>query len=777
MDKHSLEVLDFPRIREMLADMCSTPLGRERALTLEPGLAESRVVEELDRVEALLALADEPPLFEVRDLRPLLVHLRAQGTLSGPELLQVRQACTGIRHCRDFFLRRQEQVARVTPIIADLVALPEVEREVERAIDEAGGVKDSATPELETIRTRLRLLRNRLVERLERLAAEQADWFGGGVTVRGDRFVLPLLLEHRGDVPGVVHGSSGSGQTLFVEPLETVADGNELAELRDAETEEVGRILRRLSLLVAEHEPKLTRAMTAVAEMDSLVARCRFARRYECTRPTVSDDGRVELFRARHPLLLRRKTAVVPLTFIFPEGDSVVLISGPNAGGKTVVLKTVGLLSLMLSSGMYLPADAGTRLPVFAKVFADIGDEQSLDSDLSSFTAHLGRLTEILSRADRTSLVLVDEIGASTAPEEGAALAVAVLEELRDRGVKALVTTHFGTLKMFARDEPGMANAAMEWGTIPGQSRRGPTFRLVVGLPGESSAFEIAEEAGLPPTVVNRARQRMGREWLDWNARLRALDEELEQARGLRQEAERMRNQAEVARQEHERALEELRRHQVNELEKLRRERERFLLDKRREIENLVRQIKERKADHESVVQAKSVVEHELACLPAEPVVETVPTPNLSEFRAGDIVESRTFRRQGSVVEVTGSSVTVAFGQIKMTLDARDLRLVPTAGAVPTPEAVICEPYRFDPNLNVRGMTTDEAEQALSRFLDEAAASGASELCVLHGKGTGALRRSLWARLRHDPRVAGMKLAEAAQGGSGVTLVTLKAER
>ncbi|MEI7903772.1 MAG: hypothetical protein WCK89_26330, partial [bacterium] len=350
---------------------------------------------------------------------------------------------------------------------------PGLEREIDDAIDEAGAVRDSATPELAGIRRRLRNMRNALVKRLERMAADNPAWFGGAATVKGGRFVLPLLLEHRTGVPGVIHGSSGSGSTLFVEPLATVSDGNELQELQDAEAEEVARILRALSRLVAEHVPELSMAMDAAGMLDLLVAKRRFAVRFDCRRPEPAEGGILELAKARHPLLLHRKVSVVPLDIRFPDTALVVLISGPNAGGKTVVLKTLGLLALMFNAGMYVPAASGTRLPVFKQVFADIGDEQSLDSDLSSFTAHVGRLKEILDRADAESLVLIDEIGSSTAPEEGAALAVAVLEALRDRGVKSVVTTHFGALKMFAQDEPGMANAAMEWGMGEGEKGKG----------------------------------------------------------------------------------------------------------------------------------------------------------------------------------------------------------------------------------------------------------------------------------------------------------------
>jgi DNA mismatch repair protein MutS2 len=770
LDKHSLEVLDFPRIREMLAEMCQTAMGREQALNLEPRGERKHVAAELDRLEAVASLPEEPPLFEVKDVRPLLGQLQADGVVTGPELLVIRQACAGIRRCRDFFRPHRDRLASIRPMVDGLTAFPELERHIDHAIDDAGDVRDSASPELKEIRVKLRRRRNALVERMERMAADNPDWYGGAVTVRGGRFVLPLLLEHRSRLPGVVHGSSGSGQTLFVEPLEAVADGNEMQELRDAEAEEVARILRTLSRLVSEHASRLSSAMDSAGALDSLVARRRFAVRYDCSRPEVSDDGRVEILRGRHPLLVKRRASVVPLDFRFPDGAAIVLISGPNAGGKTVVLKTLGLFSLMTAAGMFLPAAKGTRVPAFRAVFADIGDEQSLDSDLSSFTAHLGRLKQILDCADKESLVLVDEIGSSTAPEEGAALAVAVLEALRERGVKAVATTHFGTLKMFAQDEPGMVNAAMEF-------RGGPTFRLLMGVPGESSALEIAESVGLPAGVIDRAKSRMGREWLDLSAKLRSLDDELDKARTARRTAESAQREAERLRQDYDTKTRELRDFAAREKERLRFEEERFLKEKRREIENLVRRIKESGADRKSVVEAKSVVEKELGEVAAGPEPEPLPEPEGQEreLSPGDAVRSRTFGRQGTVVEVSGEHVTVAFGQIKMELARRDLKLVEAgAAAGPTPEPVVEEPYRFEPRLNVRGMTRAEADEALSRFLDDAELAGSTELFILHGKGTGALRQALWARLRKDRRVEKVKLGEAAEGGGGVTLVTLK---
>ncbi len=763
-DGHSLAVLDYPRLREWLAGMCQTPMGRERMLGLEPMADAAAVEAEFDRVDELLALAEEPQFGALADLRPLLERLRAEGVLEGIELLSVQRALVAAQQCRDFYARQRERLSRVWPIAAGLAVLPELARAIESAIDESGAVRDSASPELARVRVEMRRRRNALVARLERLAGENPDWFNGGVTVKGDRYVLPLLLGRRGSLPGVVHASSGSGQTLFVEPLEMVADGNELQELRDAEAEEVGRILRELSQKVGAAEPALTRTMTAAAELDALNAKRRFCRRLDCTRPSLTRDGSIAIVEGRHPLLVQRQVAVVPLGFRLDPDTDVVLISGPNAGGKTVVLKTLGLFALMAASGLHLPAGPGTALPLFGRVFADIGDEQSLDEDLSSFTAHLGRLRDLLVAADKDSLVLVDEIGSSTSPEEGAALAIAVLEELRRRRVKTVVTTHFGMLKVFVQSEPGMINAAMEY-------RDGPTYRFRMGMPGESSAFATAAAAGLPHEVLDRARKRMGREWLDFESKLNALDAELESARRTRRAAEQEAARLGAARRAAAEALAAARAELADARERQRLEEERFLRERRRDIENLVRRIRESGADHESVVAAKAAVEQRLAEVVADAPAEPAPTVPPDELAAGDTVESMTFRRQGLLVELAGTRATVAFGNIRLELAAADLRKV--SAAPPPPDPV--EVDDFSPQLNVLGMTRDEAESALARFIDSAVLNGCRDLVVLHGKGAGVLRRAVWEKLRHDGRVEDVRFAEAAEGGEGVSRVRLKA--
>uniref|UniRef100_A0A7C4CCQ7 Endonuclease MutS2 n=1 Tax=candidate division WOR-3 bacterium TaxID=2052148 RepID=A0A7C4CCQ7_UNCW3 len=766
MDRHTLEVLDFPRIQEMLAGMCATELGRAQARDMLPLDNRVAVARELDLVQEAVGLPTEPMLCNIKDIRGVVGQAVAGAVLTATELVEIRKTCEGIRVARDFLKRCSAQARSLCALAQDLDIESQLEDDIMRAIDDSGAVRDSANPRLQELRAEQRRRRNALVERMERVVEENPRWFEGGVAVRGERFVIPVRAEERNRVPGVVHASSGSGHTLFVEPFDTVAEQNELQELRDAEKEEIQRILRRLSGLVAAHADVLIRALEAAARLDVLVAKRRFALRFNCTRPNVAEGCRVELLQARHPLLLDRNLEVVPLNFRLPESTNVVVVSGPNAGGKTVVLKTVGLFSVLVACGMFIPASAGTQLPLFTEVFADIGDEQSLERALSSFTAHLVRLRDIVARAEAGSLVLLDEIGASTDPEEGAALAAAVLEILRDRGALTLATTHLSGLKRMAQCESGMVNAAVEF-------RNGPTYRLVMGAPGESSALAIAERAGLQKEVIARARTRVGTEWLDMTARLAELNAELEQAARARAVAERIQKDAEQLRESYEKRVAEFERTAAEQLQRARAEQAKLLIEARREIENLVRRIREQQATHESVVAAKRFVENKLSEVVevAEPVVE----PATTRLAAGDIVESATFHRRGTVVEVGEADVLVGFGQVKVRVPIADL--VPASAEESHRARDVTEgDVEFETRLDVRGLNCEEAKEALCRFLDDAVMTGAVELRVLHGKGTGALRRALWERLRRDARVERVWLGEEAEGGSGVTFVRLRGE-
>lgn len=767
MTGNTLEVLDFLKIRGMLVDFCATESGKEKAQQFGPFLDRNSVQVNLDFLEEILKFDGEPALSGIDDIRLSVAQAKAGAVLSPEELLKVRASCRGFRVCQEFFAFNREQVSHLNHLATGIVGILELEQAIERAIDDSGAVRDNASLKLKELREELRSRRNLLVERLERMIEENSDWFEGPVMVRRERFVLPVKLEYRNQLPGVVHGVSSSGQTVFIEPMETLGEQNRIQELRDAEKEEVIRILRALSALVAHYHNELTTGMELVAELDFLLAKRRFVKKFSCTRPVITEDGTVAIVQARHPLLLLHKSDVVPLDFNLPEATTVVVISGPNAGGKTVALKTLGLCALLVKSGMFIPAAKGSKMPWWEQVFADIGDEQSLEADRSSFTAHLLRLKDILDRARKDCLVLIDEIGAATAPEEGTALAIAILEELRARGVITVATTHFNRLKIFVQNQPGMSNAAMEF-------RNGPTYRLIMGVPGESSALEIAEQLGLPSSLIERAKMFIGKEWFDLRAKLQLVEDELRRVRVEREQVEQNGKKAAELIASYQKRQAELEKWRLEEAQRIRNEEERLLKESRRQIENLVRELREKNADRQSVIKAKRYIQGRLSQLQenrpeAEKTSEIAPR---EKFEIGDIVESKVFRRRGRVTEINGKEVVVSFGQIKMSVPAETLFRVESN--LPESQKGLRSEFNFIPRLNIRGMTKEEAAIALNQFLAEAAAVGVKELSILHGKGTGTLRQMVWHRLRKDERVSEVRYAEPAEGGMGVTLVKLR---
>lgn len=784
MDDHTLTVLDFPRVREVLAGLTLTEMGRQATEQLRPGLDPVAVEHEFRLTEELLTTGEEPPLGQVRDILPLLGSDRQQeGVLSPAELLDVRAALEGMGKIHEYLLKRKAKLPLVGQECAAVRSFEPLVRQIDGVVAPTAEVKDDASPELHRVRVRLRRMRREIMKSLETIVQANPELFQDqSVGIRAGRFVLPLRADAKGRFDAVLHDTSDSGHTLFVEPLSMLGEQNEFTRLRSAEHDEVQKVLRQLTAAIQAEAERLTAALLGVSRLDLLVAKKRFATRFEAVRPRVSDRKSVQLINARHPLLQLKKGQVVPLNFVLPDDCGVVVVSGPNAGGKTVAMKTLGLFALLLSTGLFVPAAEGTELPLFRKVFADIGDEQSLEGDLSSFSAHLMRTRQILEQADEMSLVLLDEIGGSTSPEEGSALAVAVLERLKTKGAITVATSHLGPLKAFVQDTRGMANAAMEY-------KGKPTYRLMMGVPGESSALEISRSLGFPEDILQRARSFLNQDWLRVSERLQELTAEKEKVSRLRSELEQERKQAAARRAEWENKSIGFSEFEKSERRRIQAEREATLKQTRRDIENLVRRIREEQASHETIKAAKDYVEAQIPTPKSKEqesgnqgVKESRKDPRIPEssnpripvaLRVGDYVHSRMFTRQGTVVDLERDEATVTFGNIKMKLKVRDLEVLSKAEPEPAPSSPV-ELEEFDPRLTLRGMTQEEAHEALVRFLDRAVLTGARELSVIHGKGTGVLRNLLWDTLRRDQRVAQFRLGEPGEGGNGVTFITLK---
>jgi DNA mismatch repair protein MutS2 len=762
MDQHSLSVLDFQKVREILANFTQTEIGREAALKIMPNPTPAWIENELNCIEELINLSEEPVLSSISDIRPILSQSASAELLSPYMLNQIRICLESLRKTKDFFNKRKERIQLVYHISRNLKTFEPIEQAIDKAIDQSGEVKDDASPELRRIRIELRRLRNEIVKRLEKITSSHIDIFQDqGLTLKGDRYVLPLKLEAKGKFPAILHDYSATGKTLFVEPLELVEDQNELAQFKSSETEEIKRILAMLSELVAQNRSDLLDSLSIIEQLDIINAKKGFSLRFDCTKPQITADGQLQIVNGRHPMLSLKKTEVVPLNFSFPDNTKIVLISGPNAGGKTVVLKTVGLFGLMLASGMYLPSKY-VAMPLYQNIFADIGDEQSLESDLSSFSAHLLRVKQILQNVDQNSLVLLDEVGSSTAPEEGSALAIAILESLRERGTATLATSHFGQLKLFVHDTTGMANAAMEF-------RQKPTYRLIMGIPGESSTLEISQELGLPEPLIIRAKDYLGKDWLDLSEKIKNLSTELEKTETLNRALDQNKTELEKLKKEYESKVDQLKSFQDEEKKKFRRELVNILKTTRKDIENLVREIKEKNAEKSTIVEAKKYIANRMQGLIEEPQPSTTSVP---VFKQGDYVFSKTFRKQGIVIdEDNKESITVAFGNIKMKLHPSDLEKVADAGPI---KSIDYTPVEFNSKLTLRGMTQEEARETLDRFLDDALLAGVKNLTILHGKGKAVLKQMVWEKLRRDSRIETIKLAEPFEGGGGVTIVKLK---
>ncbi len=779
-DGRTLRVLDFPKILEALAQGTVTPMGRALALELRPaGDVEAvRAALEVTAEAVALAADGEIPVRGARDLEAIVGRAAAGAVLDPAELLDVAQTLEVARRVHAHLYARRLRAPRVAEIADRLAILSDLEADIGRSLDERGQLRDTASPELKRIRDGLRSLERRLRESLERLVRDSAVaryLQEALVTTRSDRFVVPVKAEHRAQFPGIVHDTSASGATLFMEPLALVPLGNERRELEAAEREEILRILRRLSGMVGDAASAIRLNGAALGEIDLAAAKAAQAGRLRATLPHVRTDGALRLQTARHPLLLltRGDDAVVPIDVDLGESFTTLVVTGPNTGGKTVALKTIGLLTLMAQAGLYVPAADGSAVAVFEQVHADIGDEQSIEQNLSTFSSHMGAIAQMMRRVDPPALVLLDEVGAGTDPTEGVALARAIILALHRRGLRTVVTTHYNELKMLAAGEPGVENASVEFNAETLQ----PTFRLRIGLPGRSNALVIAERLGLDADIVAAARAHLAPEQVE-------IERVLDDLTRDRLAAEHDRAEAAQARQ----AAEEAQQRLTAEAEHLRTERRRLMAEARRAGEAIVEETRRRLEAVMAEVRAartepavRTAREHLREALEALPVAEppSPPGPAVEHVEAGQAVFVSPLGRVGVVragPDARGE-VEVEVGSLRARVPRDALRELPEA-SVPaasrrTDHIDVPEMPVVASSISVRGQTVDEALLAVDRYLDEAVRARLPQVTVIHGKGTGALRRALHDFLRGHPHVGQFRLGERGEGDTGATVITL----
>lgn len=813
-----LETLEYPKVLARLARACDYSLARERADTLMPETAVPpvrRLLAETTEARALLASIPEIGVGGARDVRAP-VRLAALGvTLNPAQLLDIKDTAAASRSLRRTLVRLPEGSERFPVILDHAVTLSDftnLDASITAAISPRGDILDSASDELRRLRIGIRTAQSRLAEfmngftRGPRAAALQEPI----VTERDGRLVVPVRAESRSQVPGVVHDTSASGQTLFVEPLEAVEMNNRVRALQSDEEHEIERILQALTSFVANEADALERAMGGLAAIDFALAKARLAAEMRANAPYLwtADDApkqasegahpslRLDLIAARHPLLTGE---VVPIDLALGERFRVLVITGPNTGGKTVALKTVALLALMTQSGLHIPADDRSVMPVFEGIYADIGDEQSIEQSLSTFSSHMTRIIGMLREATADSLVLLDELGAGTDPEEGAALARAIVATLLERGPLVIGTTHYSELKSYAYATPGVENGSVEFDV----ETLSPTYHLTVGVPGRSNALAIAQRLGLDPTVIERAREYVAPAVVQVDTLLEGIKGEREAAERARSRASRERAQAEQMKREAAKALYEAEKVKANARAEGLADMERELTDLREEIRRLARERDTVSATRDWIRQAEqraleaqqrlreTQAQEAAAPKPKPPAILNLPAEGPDRpLQAGDRVLVSAFGDSEGLITTLypgSGEADVQVGSFTMRQPLSGLRRLSNREAArraavrgeeprarrPAPISVPAAPANVSLEVDLRGMRAADVERILDTALNDAVLAGMPYLRIIHGKGTGALRQVVRDYLRSSPLVVGAETAPDQQGGEGVTIARL----
>ncbi|MCS7253511.1 MAG: endonuclease MutS2 [Armatimonadota bacterium] len=774
MNEKVLSLLEFDKVVGIVLSHAQTAIGKELIASLKPSSCFEEVMRRLTETTAVRRWFERhgaPPIGAVRDVRGEIERARHGAVLEPWELLAIAGTLSAALDVKAELKRHGELPEPLASLSEEISDLKWLVQHIRMCIDERGNVVDDASGRLRQVRNRLRSLRETILGKLHALLVEPGIQHAIQepiITIRGGRYCIPIKASHRHAVKGVVHDKSSSGLTLFVEPESIVELGNEFRELQLDEEREVQRILRGLTDDVVKSLPEIERVMRSIARIDMLFALAEFSRAMKCVEPEVHPDGATVLLGARHPLL---GEAAVPIDVRVGGDFNALIITGPNMGGKTVTLKTIGLLTLMAQAGMHIPAKEGSRIRVFQKVFADIGEEQSIELSLSSFSSHMLNIATMLEHADNKALILIDELGAGTDPEEGAALSKAILKRLCEMGAVVVCTTHLGEVKAFAQGHPNFMNASMQFDPQTLQ----PTYKLVMGSPGASYALIIARRLGMPTEVIEDAERMRKSSFAEWERALKEVDRQ-------RNELERQLAAIEMERQ----SLRSLIERYEDELQKLSEERERLLRQAREEalgiikrasdeVESILREM--RKQTSESVVTEK--LRKRLTELKREFASEVKGAAQASYVpRVGESVFVPRIRVHGTVVETRESS-----GQVLIEVDG--LRFWMPLGEVqaahvkregasepPTAALRIRKMLSVPNELNIIGRTVEEALQIVDKFLDDAFLAGHRAVRIIHGKGK--LRQAVHGLLKKHAHVESFELAPLNEGGTGATIVKLK---
>jgi len=784
MDQRTLRVLEFDKIIDKLKEKAFSDLGSKAVGALLPSSDKYEIdtwQQQTDEAVSYIRRFGQPPLDGIKDVGDAVKAASAGAALSPSELLKVASVIKTSRLVKEYAAQAEDK-GLIADVCYNLHSIKLIEDEIYRCILSEDEIADDATPELKSIRRRIVQANQRIKDRLNdiiRSSQYQRMLQDPIVTIRNGRYVVPVKQEYRSSFSGLIQDQSNSGATLFIEPMAVVEANNELRTLALEEQEEISRILASLSHMVGQRSDDIVHDLNILVQLDVIFAKARLSIEMNAVRPFLVEKGGLILKKGRHPLISPDK--VVPLDVELGIEFTQLIITGPNTGGKTVTLKTIGLLTLMGQAGLHVPAEPGTQIRVFKGIYADIGDEQSIEQNLSTFSSHMTNIVHILASADEDSLVLLDELGAGTDPTEGAALAMAILDELRERGALVVATTHYSQLKAYALRTPGVVNGGMEFDV---ETLR-PTYRLIVGVPGKSNAFVISRKLGLSDEILQRAQAFLNESDLRFEDVIGKLEEQRHLAENERVEAERSLEQARQLERRYKELSDQLERKRNEIIHKARREAKGVIDKAKAEADDIIKQLRD--AQLRSPGEANKVIERVRAAMEEEIGKLSDKPSDISDYEpAKDIKPGKEvyvvpLQTNGYVLTVPDASdnVQVQVGIMKVNVSTNDLAEPVERKTEKKPQVTVkrveaTRPRDIGMEIDVRGQSLQEALANIDKYLDDAAMSGLEEVFIIHGKGTGTLRAGIQDFLRHHPHVASYRSGRYGEGEMGVTVVKLK---
>lgn len=785
IDRKSMDTLEYPKIMQAFSEFTVSELAGKKAREIEPLKSHELVEKELKKTDdtvKILRLKGGLPLGKYHDVRPQLKRMEIGAVSSGKEIIKIGRLLKGIREIYEFLEDLKEEQVELNYLydLADrMVILKNIEKTIYQTLNESGEVLDDASPKLKGIRRTIGQTERSIRERLNSIVrGSQSKYLTDSlITMRNDRFVIPVKADSRNVFGGIVHGQSASGQTVYVEPQKVLDLNNRLKELESKEKYELERILLELSTEVVAYANGIIRNLEIMIELDLLQAKALYAREINATRPGVRSDNYIEMFKARHPLI--PKDEIVANDIRLGDLYKTVIVTGPNTGGKTVILKTLGLLQLMGQSGLYLPLEEGSTIGVFKHVLSDIGDEQSIEQSLSTFSSHLTTIVSIFEVMDENSLVILDELGAGTDPQEGAALAISILDSIGAVGSFAMITSHYPELKMYGYNRADTMNASMEFDI----KTLKPTYKFKMGIPGRSNAFEIAQRLGMREEVIHNARELMTSESQNIDKMIRDLDdrqkEAEERSRDLRRQlvqAEKLHRDLENVHQDYLKEKEELKKEARAEANKI--------VDKtKRKADRIIEDLREKQLNSDG---AGNIKEHELIDAKGQLSELRQEEERLKKnkvlqkekekqsFKVGQSVIVHSLGQNGTLVEQEDGEWVVQMGMLKMKLPESDLTVTKEEKKETKGSSYYGSAKSVRPELDLRGERVDAALSKLDQYLDQALLANYKKVTIIHGHGTGAVRKAVHKSLKKNSRVKSYKTAPANQGGTGATIVNFK---